>query len=153
MGKKAFGKLLVIKKANNSTHFPRIEKLMLICQGIPRSYGKPFLFKVNLPHQDDTSLDRKESTDSEDLEHTARRLFQGLVTPAERQKLQRRLGQDPDFRRAYHKVRRERSLLRNTWTFIKNATKAPFSRSRKASKFLSPRRLRFLFGSVKKKRK
>ena len=109
--------------------------------------------EVNLPHQDDTSLDRKESTDSEDLEHTARRLFQGLVTPAERQKLQRRLGQDPDFRRAYHKVRRERSLLRNTWTFIKNATKAPFSRSRKASKFLSPRRLRFLFGSVKKKRK
>ena len=108
---------------------------------------------MNLPHQDDTSLDRKESTDSEDLEHTARRLFQGLVTPAERQKLQRRLGQDPDFRRAYHKVRRERSLLRNTWTFIKNATKAPFSRSRKASKFLSPRRLRFLFGSVKKKRK
>ena len=142
----------MIKKANNSTHFPRIEKLILICQGIRRNYNCPFK-KVNLPHQDDTSLDRKESVDSEDLEHTARRLFQGLVTPNERQKLQQRLGRDPNFRRAYHTVRRERSLLRNTWTFIKNATKAPFSRSRKASKFLSPRRLRFLFGSGKKKGK
>jgi len=142
----------VIKKANNPTHFPRIEKLMLICQGIRRNYDHPFK-KVNAPHQDDTSLDRKDSVDSEDLEHTARRLFQGLVTPNERQKLQRRLGHDPDFRRTYHKVRRERSLLRNTWTFIKNATKVPFSRSRKASKFLSPRRLRFLFGSGKKKGK
>ena len=109
------------------------------------------LKKMNVPHQDDTSLDRKESTVFEDMEHTARRLFQGLVTPKERQKLQQRLGRDPDFRRAYHMVRRERSLLRNIWTFIKNATKAPFSRSRKASKFLSPRRLRFLFGSGKKR--
>ena len=117
------------------------------------------LKKVNLPRHDDTSLDRKESVDSEDLEHTARRLFQGLVTPAERQKLQQRLGRDPNFRRAYHTVRRERSLLRNTWTFIKNATRAPFFRPNKSKKFLSPRRFRFLFGfsrlfgSGRKKRK
>ncbi|MFP6894763.1 MAG: hypothetical protein VCA18_13490 [Opitutales bacterium] len=96
--------------------------------------------------QDDTTLDQKESMDSEDLEHTARRLFQGLVTPNERQKFQQRLGRDPNFRRAYHKVRRERSLLRNTWTFIRNVTRAPFSRSNKLKKFLSPRRFRFLFG-------
>ena len=109
--------------------------------------------KVNPISQDDISSNREESVDSEDLEHTARRLFQGLVTPNERQKLQQRLGRDPNFRRAYHKVRRERSLLRDTWTFIKKISKAPFSRSNKASKFLSPRRLRFLFGSGRKKRK
>ena len=114
---------------------------------------------MNLPHQDNISSNQEGSVDSEDLEHTARRLFQGLVTPNERKKLQQRLGHDTNFRRTYHKVRRERSLLRNTWTFIKNATRAPFSRSNKSKKFLSPRRFRFLFGfsrlfgSGRKKRK
>ena len=32
-----------MKKANNPAHFPRIEKLMLICQGIRRNYDYPFL--------------------------------------------------------------------------------------------------------------
>ena len=31
----------MIKKANNPAHFPRIEKLMLICQGIRRNYDYP----------------------------------------------------------------------------------------------------------------
>ena len=101
------------------------------------------------PH-DGISSDREKLVDSEDLEYTARRLFQGLVTPNERQNLQQRLGRDPNFRRAYHKIRRERSLLRDSWTFIKKISKAPFSRPSQASKFLSPRRLRFLFGPKSK---